>query len=560
MSGQLFGVALSGLQSTQRAINATSHNIANVNTEGYSRQRAELTERNPKFTGAGFLGNGVHVTTVRRQYDDFLSQQVRSSSTAFVEADRYHSMATQVDSILADPATGVAAALRTFFNAAHGVADDPTSIPARQTLLAEGESLADRFNAMNGHFDELRTNAAKGLDEAVDEVNALANSIADMNQKIVFELGRSGGRQPPNDLLDQRDQLLVKLSEKINVNAIKQDDGSLSVSVGNGQSLVSGAQANRLNTQPSAIDPSHKDVAVSGSIVITNDISGGEMGGLLKFQEEVLDPAQKQFGRLATGLALEFNRQHEAGYDLSGHTGIDFFNPPVIGVLKSASNPGIVSVTYDPATAPAALQPSDYQLDYDGSIYTLTRLSDRSQWANPTGTFSQDGFTLSVNTAPPAGGRFIIQSVQNSAYRLSVTVTDPERVAAAGDIKRDAANNPVLDSGGNPIPLIGDNRNALKLAGLGEKKALLGGSANMHDVYGQIVTNVGTLTRSAEINRTAQQGLLERAKTSREEVSGVNLDEEAANLLNYQQAYQASAQVIAVANSLFDTLLGAFRS
>jgi flagellar hook-associated protein 1 FlgK len=559
MSGGPFGIALSGLQSFQRAINTTSHNIVNASTEGYSRQRVDLTERNPNFTGTGFVGNGVDVVTVRRYYDGFLSQQMRSSSTAFTEIDQYYSMAAQIDNILADSTTSMAPALRRFFNAVHSVANDPTSIPARQSMLAEGQSLTDRFKALNGRFDELRTQINTGLDGAVSEVNTLAESIADINRTIVVELGRSGGRQVPNDLLDQRNLLLVKLSEKVNVNAIEQSDGSLTVLIGSGQSLVQGTRLNKLNMQVSSIDPTRKDIVSNDKTVITSNLSGGEIGGLLKFQDEVLGPAQKQLGRLAAGLALEFNAQHRIGYDLNGNIGLDFFNPPPISVLKSAGNDGAISVGYDTATAPAALQASDYQLDYNG-VYTLTRLSDKTQWTDPTGNFTQDGITVSVNVAPRSGSHFIIKPVQEGAQRFSVAIADPRAVAAAGDIKRDALGNPELDLRGKPIPLVGDNRNALKLAGLDTKKFMLSGSADLQDVYAQIVTNVGTLTHNAEMNRTAQQGLLEQAKASYERVSGVNLDEEAANLLAYQQAYQASAQVVSTVNTLFDTLLGVLRS
>lgn len=540
----------------QRGLATTGHNIANVNTEGYSRQRTEQIERLPSFTGAGFIGNGVDIASITRSYDSFLSTQLRSSLSAHGELSAYHAMASQIDNFIADPDASLSPSLQSFFNAVQDVANDPTSIAARRVMLSEGETLVHRFNIMNGRMDELRSQVNQSLSTNIDEINGLARGIAGLNERIVAAYNQAG--KAPNDLLDQRDLLVERLSEKVGTSVYEQKDGSLNVFIGNGQALVMGTTAGQLSLQSSAYDPNEKDIAIttggSSTVVITGAISGGEIGGLLRFVSEVLDPAQNAMGRIAAGLAATFNAQHAAGSDLNGNPGTNFFSDvsdTAIGQyswFKKQTNTGTAALTiaFDNAAGngPADLTASDYRLDFDGTEYRLTRLSDNYLFPpNTTGNFTVDGLSISVTGSAAAGDSFLIRPFRRVAGDLSVSLTDPREVAAAG----------------TPFAGPGDNTNARALAQLQATPALLGGKATYQDAYNEIVGDVGTRTHAAEIDRTAQEQLLDHARQARDSVSGVNLDEEAANLLKYQQAYHAAAQLIPALNNMFDALIGAVR-
>ncbi len=542
MGSAILDIATSALRVTQQALNTVGHNIANVNTEGYSRQRVDTATREPFFSGAGFFGTGVETTAIKRAYDDFLTTRLREATTAFSEVDGYHRLAAQIDNLVADPDVGVSSALKNFFNAVHDVASDPTSIPARQTLLTEAETLGDRFNLLDARLKEINAQTQNELRNQIEEINATAREIAGLNQKIVYELARAQGK-PPNDLLDRRDLLLNRLAEKIDVTPVPQDNGAVSVFIGNGQNLVSDSRAATLGLRPNDLDPNVSEVTLTTgttTLTITSTLSGGEVGGLLRFRDEVLVPTQNKLGRLAAGIALEFNGLHKNGYDLDGNTGMNFFQPLTISVLQNGS--GTLTASYVNA---ADLQASDYLLEYDGVNYTLTRLSDRTQTTLTGFPATVDGIEIDFTTPPAAGDRFLIRPTADAAGKLDVALTDPRRIAAAGTDTSSGA--------------IGDNGTALSLAGLESAKLLLGGKATLQDAYSQMVAEVGSLTRAAEISRDAHETVKQQALQAREAVAGVNLDEEAADLVKFQQAYQAAAQVVSVATQTFDTLINAVR-
>jgi flagellar hook-associated protein 1 FlgK len=550
MATGLLETALTGLFASQRALGTTSHNIANVDTEGYSRQRVELSARPPQFTGAGYIGRGVNVANITRSYDQFINQQLNSSTSAFAESEYLAAMASQVDTLVGNNDSGLAATLKSFFSAANDVANDPVSIPARQVMVGQAGSLVQQFNDMAASLESLRNQTTKQMQANLNEINAYAQSIADLNVKITAEFGRTSGMQMPNDLLDQRDALLTRIAEKINVSVLNLDDGSVSLIIGKGQALVSGANAATLSLKDSAFDASYKEIALNGQ-PITSSISGGELSGALKFRDQVLDPAQRQLGVMAAGLSLQFNAIHNSGFDLNGDPGMNFFALGSTGLsVPVTAHPdlpggGSVTASYDPSST-TNLKPSDYRLDYDGSNYTLTRLSDK-QAINiagfPGSSVNVEGMTISLATPPTGVSSFLIRPVFQAAENLRVNIGNPENIAAA--------------SNGLAVP--GDNTNALKLANLEQQAILSGGRATLSSAYGQLVGQVGTLTQSAKTSQSAQQVLLNQAKQTRENLVGVNLDEEAANLIKFQNAYQAAAKAISVANSLFDTLIGAFR-
>jgi len=562
VSVSILNTALSGLAAFQRSLETTSNNISNVNTDGYSRQRAEYVTRPEQFIGGNYVGTGVQVSNIARGYDQFITGQVRSSSSAFGEVDRFHSLSAQIDNLLAEEGTSLAPAMKSFFDAVHEVADDPSSIPARQVMLSEAENMTASFNTMNARFVEIRDQVNVDMGNMLKDLNSYAKEIADLNVRIVADIGRARGEQLPNELLDKRDLLLKKISELVDVSVVDQENGSVSVFIGKGQSLVLGEHAATLELRSSEYDPTHKEIFMDGQN-ISNQISGGSLYGSLRFRDEVLDPAQQQLGLLAAGISMEFNQVHQFGtnasgaYDLDGNPGLPFFDlsSPEIAVVSNTADPtASLDVSFVTAGSASDLQLSDYSLTVTGlgppASYTLTRLSDNAVVTPPA-----DGFDLVLGGTLTVGDSFLIKRpTYNAAADFKVAITDPRQIAAA-------QANVVTDPGPPAVfgGLPGDNRNALALAQLEITKTMLGGNATFEDTYGQLVSKVGTQTHSAEVSRSAQDTLLKQATASWESVSGVNLDEEAANLIKFQQSYQAAAQAISVTNTLFDSLIGAVR-
>ncbi|MBD3619599.1 MAG: flagellar hook-associated protein FlgK [Chromatiales bacterium] len=627
----LFGIGTSALSAFQRALATTGHNISNVNTDSYSRQRVELINRPGNAAGNGFIGTGVDSSTVRRMFDQFVQQNLVQGHSAYEQQQMLYSMASQVDSLLADPDTGLSTGLQNFFGTLHELADDPTSTAARQLVLTEGETLANRFNYLYDQLEQLRSRANNQIRTTVDEINGIAASIADVNRTI-GDAYAAGGGQPPNDLLDKRDALVTQLAKLVSVQTFEQDNGALNVFIGNGQALVVNAEARQLGAGPLGPDINQLDIGVASggaTIDITDFISGGRLGGLLEYRDSVLDPTENAIGRVAIGLASVFNEQHQKGMDLDGDLGQAFFTVPTATVLPDTGNGSTLNVTIADVSR---LTTDDYELRFDGANWNLTRQSDGQPVAmTGTGTaadpFLVDGLAMEVGGAPAAGDVYVIRPTRAGARQLDTLLTNVRDIAAAYPVQgqadigntgsatidgfeildatdpnlrtavtltydagtgefSDGTNTYPYTSGGN-IDIngwrvritgtpqdgdvfsftdntggVGDNRNALALVALQNTNTLGANatgtpSASFGEAYNELVSDVGTRTRSAEIASNAQKGLLDQAQSRREAVSGVNLDEEAANLLRFQQAYQAAAQIISIANQNFQTLITA---
>ncbi|MDX1250731.1 MAG: flagellar hook-associated protein FlgK [Gammaproteobacteria bacterium] len=635
--GDALGVGVSGLLAAQRSLATAGQNIANVNTEGYSRQRTELVTRTPLYSGGGYIGTGVTQSTVKRLYDDFLTTQVRTSTGMYNQSENFYNLASRVDNMLADPQAGLTPSLQSFFSAVQGVATDPTSLAARQVLLAEAGTLTGRFRYLDQRLTDLRQGVNADIRSRITEINGLAQSIADVNKDIVLAPGRQSG-QLPNDLLDKRDALLVKLSEQVAVTTVAQDDGSVNVFIGNGQSLVVGVRSQGLSPITNQFDATRVEVGYQAGtdiINISSQISGGKLGGAMEFRNQVLDNAQNVLGRIAVGVADNFNDQHRLGQDLNGALGGDFFSVPAMQVQPRLLNTGSGAVTAALAD-PNALTASDYRLTYDGgNVYSLLRLSDNQVTTINTGgaypytSAAVDGFALTITAGAAVNDSYLIKPTSQGAQTIGVAINDVKNIAVAAPIRSAAAlanigsarissgvvntldpslqNNvtiqftssgqfDVIDAtngtlatnvpyiSGQAISFNGwtvnisgvaaagdiftigtntngasDNRNGLLLGQLQAKYTLDGGSATYQDAYNQLVAEIGTRTNQADITRNAQKALQEQSIQARDAVSGVNLDEEAADMLRLQQAYQASAQVISISDGLFQALIGAIR-
>ncbi len=641
----ILNTAISGLLASQRSLSTVSHNISNVNTEGYSRQRVELSAREAQRTGPGYIGSGVETTSIRRIADQFLISQLRSSTTASSEADAFMAMASRLDNMLADSETGLNPSMQNFFSALQDVSDLPSSITARQVLISEAQSLAERFQFLDQRMVALGDEFKNKLNDDVSDVNNIARSIANINSRIVEATGTASG-QPPNDLLDQRDKLILDLSELVAVTTLEQNDGSMNVFIGQGQPLVIATNASTLGFTETY--EGHMEVTMTDSFysaIVTDSITGGSLGGGLNFQTTMLEPARNELGRLAIGMAATFNEQHRLGASLDGDVNTPLFNVgvPSIAVLNGA--PATVSANI---TDISTLTESDYNLVSNGDdTFTLTRLSDStSTIINSGGTYPYtsatiDGFNLTLAATGTAGDQYIVRPTIHGARDISVMINDPRKLAIAGPLKSgavtnsagistnlgnaniteanitsttgvplaaditltfDAANsrfdisappggtlayNPATDNAGVQLTIAsagnatftisgfpedgdafvienntgadGDNRNGLLLSDLQSSRLLLNGSASYQDTYGQLVADIGSITRQSEISSEALGVLVDQSIEARESVSGVNLDEEAANMLKYQQSYAAAAQMITVSDNLFNALIDAFR-
>ncbi len=681
----LLNIGLSGLAASKTQLSITGHNITNVNTPGYSRQDASQATRSAQFSGAGYIGSGTTLVDVRRTYSEFLTSQLRSSTSLYSDVAAYKSQIDQLDSLLAGSTTGITPSLQSFFSALQTAAEDPANIPARQLVLAEAEGLARRFNTVYDRLSEQNSFTNKQMAAVTDQVNRLAGSIGSLNEAIA--IAAANGKQP-NDLLDARDEAVRQLSTYIGVTVVPQDDSSFNIFIGSGQPLVVGSSVARLEVVPGQGDPNRHEVQfISGGSRqgITSQITGGELGGLIRYREEVLDSTMNSLGRLALAVSDQINSQLGQGLDLKGQVGAALFgdyNDPALAKLRVNAYSGN-SGNAQPAlniTDTSVLTTSDYLMEYDGTNYKVRRLSDNQPMTVTTaadGTLTitdrsgrDQGFQIVPGTpAPAAGDKFTLQPTRRGATDISAVldqadqlafaspvragsdlqnagtgaISQPDMVAAPSPIDlaelntafgsglnltanvnangtytlTDAGSLPAgwsyVDEKGNPLTAaptlqsgnsntvrlaytgasgetyrfdfsvsgrpqtddsfsltfnqsgVSDNRNALKLADLQSKQtvgvdgSVAGSGFSFTDGYGELVERVGTLTAQARMDSEATGSILKQATDNRDSLSAVNLDEEAANLIKFEQYYNASAQIIQVARSLFDTLISSFR-
>lgn len=653
-SNSLLNIGSSGLRAFQNSLNTIGHNISNANTDGYSRQNVDLAARRPDFNGFGFIGSGVGAATVSRSYDSFVEGNLRNSTSSAKEFEVFHSLAAQIDNVLADPDSGMSTSMQSFFNSMQDVSDTPSAIASREVLLEEGRHLAGQFNELSSWLNGVRGQLNTDLRGSVTEINRLTNSIAELNGSIIFEQGRAGGN-PANDLLDQRDVLIRDLSELVSINTVHQDDGAINILGGIGQALVVGNRPSTLDVFNEGNDPNQVGIGirgVSGVLVpITEQLSGGRIGGLISFRDQMLDPATNSLGLVAIGLSHYMNEQQTKGMDLDSTIGAEFFSEPKPFSLTLSGTPGNVTAAFDDVSQ---LTNKDYKLSFNAGAWELTQ-TDTKQTITMSGSgtaidpFIAKGISLEIAAPPANGDSYLIRPTREGATDIKMTLTSNRQIAAAAPIRSLASisnvgtgvisagnvtdiNNSVFQTtagqltppvlvrfttptsydvfdnsnplaptvleagiaynpatGGNVFPTpvgidhgyrlqikgapaigdefsseyntggIGDNRNSLLMADLADNKLLSGGTASITDSYIVMVAEVGSDTKQSELTAVAKKGLLESALASRESVSGVNLDEEAAKLVRFQQAYQAAAQVISIANSLFDIMLDATR-
>ncbi|MGB3742408.1 MAG: flagellar hook-associated protein FlgK [Castellaniella sp.] len=562
----LANLGKAGLLVAQNRLQTAGHNINNAATEGYSRQTVLAQTAGATPTSAGWIGRGVQAVSVQRSYDNFLYHQLTGSLTRGAALKTYGDQISQINNLVADRTVGISPNIQKFFDGLDAVASAPADVAGRQELLGRANSLASQIRDANAFLDGQRQNVNTQIDTTVTQVNSYLDRIQDLNRQIAVAKATNPG-QPPNDLFDQRDQLTSELGQIIDIKTYEQDD-RISITVGNGQTVLGGDEVYHLQTLPSAADPGRLAVYYTvldagGTLkpVEMSDgmITGGKLGGLLTFRADVLDSTQNDLGRLALGISMSINAQHVQGYDPSGAAGLDFFTVSTPKIIQNEAN---VAGTNPSATITdfSKLTNKDYRMAFDGANYSVTRVPDGTMMGsiapNATATFDGVEFNTTPVTGAAAGDSWLIQPTREAAAGMNVAITDPAKIAAAGW-------DPDANSGAGGPAGSANGDNALLLAQLRSKKILGGlasgpagqGTMGLNETYSQLVNTVAVKTQSNTTAQKAQESLIQQNFAAQQAVSGVNMDEEYINLQQYQEQYRAAARLIDTASTLFDTLL-----
>ena len=641
------GIGISGLLAFQKSMATASHNIANADTDGFSRQRVDLSVNDPMFSSSGFVGTGTGVQSVSRVWDKFTADNLNAVTSNHSLFSTMESLNSQIDDIFSNESSGLSPKIQDFFISMQAVAESPSSSSAKRQFLAASDSLANRFNSLDSLVSGLEAESQGRVKNLVREINSYTDAISDLNSKIV---NASVSTITPNDLLDQRDRLMLKLSEKLNVSSMENSNGSISVYIANGQPLVTEKYANQLTLIPNEFDNSILDIGMASSKSsaakesnITNLISSGELGAVLDFRESVLPGTKNEIGRLAAWVANTVNKQHSVSVDENGNFGQKVFDINTVLAKASASNVGdaIIDIGFA-KTLNDELTNSQYLLKKTSpASWKITNMETGNSFSSPTTPIEFEGMKIELSSGVAnVDDTFLIEPTSSYASTIKSVINSPDSVATAypiavssskdyglslstGELDYEAINFSLptippelesdfvitFDSASNSFMVAdksdlsnilttspydststdqkiehgvwsftisgdipdgaqflvsttkgtqpsGDNRGMVDMASKQFENLFLGGTETIHGVYENIVANTGSLAHNSSINASAQQALLAQATQRRDEVSGVNLDEEAAALIKLQQAYQASAKVIQIADKMFQVLMG----
>lgn len=540
--------SLSGLIAYQRAIDVAAQNIANANTEGYVRQRVELSTQYAPVDRYRTSTGGVKVDGVRREVNEFLITHVRTAAAAAGRAEVMAEQAGDIAALIGSASLGPDQALQSLKNAFNALATEPSSLRARDSLLTELETTVERLRTIDDRLRAADTAINGYLDNEVGEVNLLLKQVASLNDTL-FRGNLTSGVSPSH-VLDERDRLLDKLAFKLGIKVNVETNDTVTVRSLGGDLLVKGAAAATLSSAAGSHDVAERRImlrsADGSSLDITTGLAGGNLGGLVDARQQLIIPARNELGRLAIALAQSLNAQNRAGIDLDGVAGADLLTsgPPVVlpGSGNSVGTPPVIVVATVSGSV-GQLTPADYLLTKTDEGWSVTR-TDTGTSVTPSSLspLAFDGVIVQITAgAVVTGDSFLVRPTHDALAGLAVTMTDARQLATRADATAG----------------LGDNRNALELLKVFDKGVLDGTKTSVVEGTTRLVNRVGSLARSAELTHGVQQLSVEEANRQRSDLYGVSLDEEAANLMRYQQAYQASASVIRAANELFDVLLGA---
>lgn len=647
----LLNVGSRALMANQIALQTTGHNIANVNTAGYSRQSVAFQTSPGQNMGSGYIGNGVDVNTILRNFNELLNRQAATASAVSAADSARATSLAQMQEVFSGGKTGLGAAITDMMNSFGDVAGAPTDPSARQVALTRMNELAARFRSASAQLDELDYSAKQQMGNDVTVVNSLAGQVATLNAQISRSIA-SG--QTPNDLLDQRDQLVRNINKYVQTSQIPADDGTISLFVGGSQPLVLGSSSAQLTLKEATEFPGSGKMALyfqqpgGQSVELTPSmLGGGEIAGLLQFQGSDLTEGRNLLGRMALAIGDTLNQQNNLGLTLSGQSGSNLFK------LSMVSNGSTTGAQWTGATTPTTtvvdasqLKASDYQVVFgstapagkvirlsDGKVTDFTDMADLSSKEIDGLRFDLKAEGVQGNSIlfrPMAAGAHDIQAAVHSPNDLAVANPVAASIKSLGDatlqmggiqvsagfdlstfagaevsFSKNAAGQleytiTPAPAGGIPATGLYTSGQAIQLApglqvkitgtpainGTNSDKVTLGkatdpqygtayqrdagnassflalrdsklfdGSTTMSDGFSTAMAQVGTRTQSAQYAAKLSETIAKNLEADRTAVSGVNLDEEAAKLLQYQQSYQASAKMLQVAQSIFDSVL-----
>ncbi|MDM2746090.1 flagellar hook-associated protein FlgK [Citrobacter sp. Cu231] len=546
----LINNAMSGLSAAQAALSTASNNISSYNVAGYTRQTTIMAQANSTLGAGGWVGNGVYVSGVQREYDSFITNQLRAAQNQSSGLTTRYEQMSKIDNLLSSKTSSISTSMQDFFTGLQTLVSNAEDPAARQALIGKANGLVNQFKTTDQYLRDQDKQVNTAIKASVDQINNYSKQIASLNDQISRLTGVGAGASP-NDLLDQRDQLVSELNQIVGVEVSVQDGGTYNVTMANGYSLVQGSNARQLAAVPSSDDPNRTTVAyvdgVAGNVEIPEKLlNTGSLGGLLTFRSQELDQTRNTLGQLALAFADAFNTQHKEGFDANGDQGKDFFAIGSPAVFNNTKNSGTGSLGAK-ITDSSAVQATDYKIVFDGTDWQVTRLADNTSFKATVagGKMSFDGMVITVNAGATANDSFIVKPVSNAVVDMKVMVTDESKIAMAQVSKNDP--DPDIDKGKS------DNRNGQKLLDLQTKATV--GDKTFNDAYATLVSDVGNKTATLKTSAITQNNVVTQLYKQQQSISGVNLDEEYGNLQRYQQYYLANAQVLQTANALFDALI-----
>ncbi|HHK9528330.1 TPA: flagellar hook-associated protein FlgK [Enterobacter hormaechei] len=540
----LINSAMSGLSAAQSALNTVSNNISSYNVAGYTRQTTILGASNSTLTGGGWVGNGVYVSGVQREYDAFITNQLRAAQNQSSGLTTRYQQMSKIDDVLSDTTNSLSANLQDFFKSLQTLVSNAEDPAARQTVLGKADGLVNQFKTNDQYLRDQDAQVNTAISTSVDQINNNAKQIANLNDQISRLTGVGAGASP-NELLDQRDQLVSELNKIVGVDVTVQDSGTYNISIANGYTLVQGSNASQLAAVKSSADPArttlaYVDATVGNVEISEKQITTGSLGGLLTFRSQDLDQARNTLNQMALAFADAMNTQHQAGFDANGDKGGKLFDFGSPAVLSNGKNTGSASVTAT-MTDSTKVQATNYKVEYNGTDWTITRLSDNTSFtAKPDtgGNLSFDGLNVKISGTANNKDSFIVKPVNDVIVNMDVAISDESKLAMAS----------AKGSGES------DNTNGQKLLDLQSAK-LVGGNKTFNDAYAALVSTVGSTTASLKTSSETKVNVVTQLTKQQQSISGVNLDEEYGNLQRYQQYYLANAQVLQTASTLFDALI-----
>ena len=557
MGSNIFSIlntAKLGLLSQQLAIEVTGQNIANVQTEGYSRQQVNFEATTPRSFSLGQLGTGVRVAGIERSHDEFLFSQILSEGDTLGRFQVRKDVFEQLEILLSENnGQSLNQTLSSFFAGVQDLSSNPTGLPERTSLVAEAKNLASVFNNLGESLFQIQQNLDATISVEVAKINSLTEEIAALNQSIHANEPTTFSA---NDLRDKRDQKIKELSELIDLNFVDEQDGQISITLSDGTPLVLQSTAFSLDTSINGDNKSFLDIVVldgaGNSTNITSSISGGALKGYLDMRDTEVEDLRDKLDRLAAGFVQEFNKIHQQGFGIDGSTGNNFFTALTTTVLTNTSNTGSATLTATNGD-PSNISVDKYEITMTGSnsfsLANLTTGASAGTFTFTSGTTFNlaNGFAVTISGTPATGDKFKLSVSESAARDFSVAsgvLSNSDKISAGLNSSTDGAN--ALELVKLQSKLVFDS---ITLDSAGS------GTFTFDEFYSSIVSTVGIESFSSQSTFFQQEAILLQLNIRRESISGVSIDEELINMIKFQQAYNAAARLIGVVDELLDTVI-----